>query len=42
VRLTQLIDSVNQPAAARRPAVLPDDDSHVVDEGDYVAGDKDA
>ncbi len=40
VRLTQLIDSVNKPGVAM-PHVstpggsLPDDDGHVVDEGDY-------
>jgi hypothetical protein len=33
VRLTQLIDSVNKPAAA---AAAVEDESHVVDEGDYV------
>jgi hypothetical protein len=32
VRLTQLIDSVNKPAAA----AAVEDESHVVDEGDYV------
>jgi ribosome-binding factor A len=35
VRLTQLIDSVNKPATPAAPE--PDDDGHVVDEGDYVA-----
>jgi ribosome-binding factor A len=33
VRLTQLIDSVTKPAAA---AAAVEDESHVVDEGDYV------
>jgi ribosome-binding factor A len=32
VRLTQLIDSVNKPRAIPEP----DDDGHVIDEGDYV------
>ena len=32
VRLTQLIDSVNKPAKLE-----PDDDGHMVDEGDYIA-----
>jgi ribosome-binding factor A len=35
VRLTQLIDSVNKPSV--QAAAEPDDDGHVVDEGDYVA-----
>jgi len=38
VRLTQLIDSVNKPAATSRPAPAPDDDGHVIDAGDYVPG----
>ncbi len=33
VRLTQLIDSVNKPAA---PVAAVEDEGHVVDEGDYV------
>lgn len=36
VRLTQLIDSVNKPSQPARVAE-PDDDGHVIDEGDYVA-----
>ena len=41
VRLTQLIDSVNKPAAASPAEAAPAadegvDDGHVVDEGDYV------
>jgi ribosome-binding factor A len=43
VRLTQLIDSVNKPVASSTPpaasAPVEPDDGHVVDEGDYVAGD---
>ena len=35
VRLTQLIDSVNKPPVP--PVAEPDDDGHVVDEGDYIA-----
>jgi ribosome-binding factor A len=38
VRLTQLIDAVNKPTAAARPAPPPDDDGHVIDAGDYVPG----
>jgi hypothetical protein len=34
VRLTQLIDSVNKPRVSPEPAD-PDDEGHVVDEGDY-------
>lgn len=43
VRLTQLIDSVNKPAAALGNSdagdgrAVPADDGHVVDEGDYLA-----
>jgi ribosome-binding factor A len=40
VRLTQLIDSVNKPSAPPPDAVPGPEDGHVVDSGDYVAGDE--
>jgi ribosome-binding factor A len=40
VRLTQLIDSVNkrEDSAAGESAATPEDEGHVVDEGDYDPG----
>jgi ribosome-binding factor A len=43
VRLTQLIDAVNRPqapSAAVAAAPDPDDDGHVIDEGDYIPAPK--